>query len=142
MYKCCFNELIVEGDDTKIQEFRELVKDKDTDFSLDRLVTMPPKLFDVEPEKSQTNWQTWRLENWGTKWDVKAELVDESEDSLRYLFYSADAAPIKWLQTVSLKMPALQFVLSYQVQNTEPTTDVIDIVEAEGGNIVEVGGYA
>jgi hypothetical protein len=38
-------------------------------------------------------------------------------------------------------MPDLQFELSYQVQDTEPDTNVIDIVEAKGGDILEVGGY-
>lgn len=141
MTNMCFNQLIVEGDETKIRQFKELVKDKDTDLSLDKLVPMPQEIFDIEPEKSEPNWCTWRLDNWGTKWDVKAELVDESDESLRYLFFSNDAAPIKWLKTVSLKMPDLQFELSYQVQDAEPSSNVIDIVEAKGGDILEVGGY-
>jgi hypothetical protein len=141
MFKWCFNELIVEGDETKIQEFKELVKDRDMDLSLDKLVPMPPELFDVKPENSEPNWIDWRLDNWGTKWDVKAELVDETEDSLKYFLLSADAAPIEWLKAVSLKMPFLQFELFYHIFQAEPSNGVVDIVKAKGGDISEVGGY-
>ena len=137
----CYNELLVDGQAANIWQFKALVKGKDTDLSLDNLVPMPPRLLDVQPEEGNPNWTQWRLDNWGTKWDVKAELVNESENSLHYTFLSAGSAPVEWLNKVSIKMPALQFQLRYQLLNEECRSAVIDVVDAEGGEISETSSF-
>ena len=59
-------------DKERLRVFSELVGD---DFSFERISPMPEKLNqeEIELEKIPWNyvpeWYTWRLENWGCKWD-------------------------------------------------------------------------
>lgn len=64
------------------------------------------------------NWHSWRIANWGTKWDVsEAEKKDEGEASVLYSFNSAWAAPIIWVEHVSKKYPNLKFKLEYRLES-------------------------
>ena len=62
----------------------------------------------------QSNWHDWCADNWGTKWDVKAKLVDEREGYLEYAFPSAWSPPTAWLKKVAKQYPELQFRLKYE----------------------------
>lgn len=39
-------------------------------------------------------WYNWRIQNWGTKWDVQPEILPQSETALLIIFDSAWAPPI------------------------------------------------
>lgn len=43
-------------------------------------------------------WYNWRVGNWGTKWEVNAEITGETENSLYIYFDSAWSPPIEALQ--------------------------------------------
>lgn len=40
------------------------------------------------------SWYTWRIDKWGTKWDVDGEVLDSSDNSLQLCFDSAWSPPI------------------------------------------------
>lgn len=57
----------------------------------------------VPEEAKGTPWMNeaerdWRAENWGTKWDVQAEILPQSATALLIIFDSAWAPPIAALQ--------------------------------------------
>ena len=57
----------------------------------------------VSEETKGTPWMTeaerdWRIRNWGTKWDVQAEILPQSATALLIIFDSAWAPPIAALQ--------------------------------------------
>lgn len=57
-----------------------------------------------EPEHLESSgwllptWYNWRVDNWGTKWEVHAEITGETENSLYIHFDSAWSPPIEALQ--------------------------------------------
>jgi len=79
------------------------------------------------------NWYDWCVENWGTKWDVEAELVDESEIYLRYEFDSAWSPPIDWLEEVAKQFPKLHFKLKYE----EEGMGFMGIAIGENGEVID-----
>ena len=60
------------------------------------------------------NWYDWRIANWGTKWDVDAELRIDNETYLAYSFDSAWSPPLTWLEKVAKQFPKLHFKLKYE----------------------------
>lgn len=63
------------------------------------------------------DWYTWRLVNWGTKWDLgdETEVREDYEDGkLEYHFDTAWSPPFEWLETASKKYPQLNFRLQYE----------------------------
>jgi hypothetical protein len=68
-------------------------------------------------EKEPYDWYTWRLANWGTKWDLGdgTQVEENYEDGwIAYSFDSAWSPPIMWLMSVSEKYPLLFFRLEYE----------------------------
>lgn len=132
----CNNDLTVRGGTVDIKKFKEQAKGKDeesakTDLSLNMLHPMPEELENtISPSQAETdeekkrskelikkygasNWYDWKLNNWGTKWDVEATLVGDKKNSLIYTFDSAWGPPLEWLKEVSKKFPTLTFKLHY-----------------------------
>lgn len=60
------------------------------------------------------NWYNWCIENWGTKWDVEAMLVDEGSTYLSYTFSSAWSPPISFVEKASKLFPLLDFMLEFK----------------------------
>ncbi|MDT8899624.1 hypothetical protein QYE77_15265 (plasmid) [Thermanaerothrix sp. 4228-RoL] len=56
-------------------------------------------------------WYTWRLENWGTKWDavIKNIEIDIASRMLSITCEFANSLPIEWALTVSKRYPSLTF---------------------------------
>lgn len=59
------------------------------------------------------DWYNWSIANYGTKWDINAEINNQDEDSISYYFDSAWSPPTAFVQFVSEKFPNLKFVLEY-----------------------------
>ena len=89
----CDNELTVQGNKADIRKLRIKARGKDTDLSLNKLYPMPEELVKIKSPSNKSkkalvkkygsdHWFYWRLNNWGTKWDVTAELTDETDESL------------------------------------------------------------
>jgi hypothetical protein len=60
-----------------------------------------------------TDWYDWCVRNWGTKWDVKAELIEIDNNSIEYYFDSAWSPPIEAIKKISRNYPELEFTLEY-----------------------------
>ena len=83
----------------------------------------------VEPSQA---WWDWRVQHWGTKWDVEATLEDDtSEDYLEYYFDSAWSPPTEWLQKVAKDFPELEFRLHYE----ESGVGFTGITKAHNGEV-------
>ena len=138
----CENELTVSGDKAEIRKLKTKARDRDTDLSLNNLYPMPEELRKTEPlpdkpkkalvkKYGADHWYYWRINNWGTKWDVTAELTNETDESLLYGFCSAWSPPISWLKKVSRDYPKLSFRLKYD----EPGMGLIGVVVMEKGEV-------
>jgi hypothetical protein len=124
----CSNSLQVDpnGDKQAISEFREWLGSDG--FTLNKIKPMPSELEGTtsptpkgEEENANllaekygaSNWYDWRLNNWGTKWDVEAD-VDDDDSLIRISFDSAWSPPQLAVAELAAKFPNLQFRLSYE----------------------------
>jgi hypothetical protein len=63
------------------------------------------------------DWYTWRVTNWGTKWNLSGDtdvLMDYRWRKIVYRFDTAWSPPIGWTTTVSKRYPQLVFFLEYE----------------------------
>ena len=77
------------------------------------------------------NWYDWKVNNWGTKWDISAGLEEKENGHLVYSFDTAWSPPIEWLQKVSEQYDKLKFNLYYE----EPSMCFRGEALAENGQI-------
>ena len=110
----CNNSVVVTSkNEKKLKEFRNKAVGKSedsssSDLSLQELVPMPKEYEDGE------KWYNWRVKHWGTKWDIDANLYDDTVDTLCYSFDSAWSPPIDALAKISEDYPDLVFNLEYE----------------------------
>lgn len=149
----CSNTLKVTTENAeKLKEFYNdsVIEDKDktewSKFTLNNLFPTPPELLNEgafsKSENSEelvkkygsSDWYTWRVNNWGTKWDVSESYISEnSEDELVINFDSAWSPPVAWLVAIAPKFPELKFSLSYE----EPGCDFCGYIIIENGQVIE-----
>ena len=77
----CYNELTITGDADKLSEIQNNVESL-----LDYLEPMPKELLD-------DGWYEWRLENWGTKWDIYDHHVSRVSPRELYISFNSAWAP-------------------------------------------------
>lgn len=117
----CENQVIIEGNADELKELFTLARKTPEDFDdsmevkflMDNLVPMPPELLE------NGDWYEWRLENWGTKWDLSQEYDEtrvyyEEGDTMADLDYQTAWAPNCdfWI-TVSERFPSLKIDIRY-----------------------------
>jgi len=65
------------------------------------------------PTPSDTeDWYYWRINNWGTKWDVEATLIERTEFMIKAVYDSAWAPPIvfyNYLCSIGFSVRALYY---------------------------------
>lgn len=90
-------------------------------LSLNALYPMPKELeATIGDSGSMPGWYEWRVNNWGTKWDLSpSTTVEEGEGGkgkhhVTYEFDSAWAPPVEWLAKVAADFPSLSFKLTYE----------------------------
>jgi hypothetical protein len=119
----CYNRLSISGNKTELKLFRELAKGGGTELSLAKLYPEPdyskikvkPTFPSITKEvRKGEEWWDWRVQNWGTKWDIEAVLDSADESYLEYSFDSAWSPPIQWLQKIVKDFPKLLFTLKYE----------------------------
>lgn len=122
----CANKLEVSSPDAQVIEaFREQANAEGSALSLNNFLATPQRLLDTvsgSPPQDQSERREydhvranniaeygepscyeWNNRNWGTKWDVDAVLSESRQHFLEYVFDSAWAPPIAWLQYVSAR---------------------------------------
>lgn len=87
---------------------------KENGLSFNKIKPTPPELLEGN------GWYDWRLQNWGTKWDLSEEeqrevadqLISESAD-FQATFMTAGSPPIEAIAALSEMFPNDQFTLDY-----------------------------
>lgn len=130
----CNNTLRVSGNLEQLKEFISKATTAadhnhpdDIVFTLEGLYPTPPELMDEsafgKSENSETlsqkygasDWYTWRVNNWGTKWDVtESNIIDNDDTEFSVSFDSAWSPPSPWLENIAPQFPDLNFKLTYQ----------------------------
>jgi len=106
------NRLTVNGPTKERDKFIEENRGAEEQLSLEQALPTPPEALGSNKitNGSMPTWYNWRVENWGTKWDVY-DTTTWQDDTIR--FYSAWSPPLTWLQEVAKKYPRLSFELAY-----------------------------
>jgi hypothetical protein len=114
----CENDLTIVGSTEIITQVMDFVKpkaesdvDKKTVFSLHSIYPTPQEMLDGD------GWYNWRINNWGTKWDVDAELADDYEyEGRRWIlirFESAWGPPQGAIEKLAAAFPEISIHHSY-----------------------------
>lgn len=140
----CMNTLLVTGQAEDVEQFKEAVKGKNeaTALSLEKILPTPNMeyktvTFDNGSEMQvpvNDDWYYWRIENWGTKWDVDASIFMETKGLVQYRFDSAWSPPVNAIIYCSTRWPTLSFTLEYD----EPGMDFWGIEEIVKGEATEI----
>lgn len=99
----------------------------ETIFSFHSVIPQPDDLLDEEDPRRKSNvprmkdndrgmpgWYNWRVENWGTKWDVTQVGFYETKVSMTYEFETAWSPVIPVIQALSEKFPNAYITLTYK----------------------------
>lgn len=125
----CTNVLAVSGNDDDLTAFLTALGGTDPDkprLSFNALVPMPAEMNDGDA------WYGWRLEHWGTKWDLSDDddqNVQLTDTDVSWQFDTAWGPPEVWLRTVAQRFPALTFQLAYD----EPGMDFSGVLTITDG---------
>ena len=69
----------------------------------------------LEEKYGYTDWYNWRVNRWGTKWDVSDSWVDEHDgDALTINYTTAWGPNSMFIHYASIQFPNLRFKLSYE----------------------------
>ena len=125
----CENDLCVSGDAKELKKFKEQAKGLNeekgkTDLSLNNFLPTPPELLErsapneVDPQKMKRkykakDWYNWRVNNWGTKWDLEAEITEDTSTEIWYCFWSAWSPPLEAIAKIARLFPKLTFAVDY-----------------------------
>ena len=104
----CNNILTIQNPSTELAEYL-----KTEGFSFDKIKPTPPEMLDDENH----SWYGWRVDNWGTKWDIDEEFMDVSEyandKEICFGFDTAWSPPMGVIEALSEKFPEDHFLLQY-----------------------------
>lgn len=94
--------------ETSPQMFRGEAEDDNSKKEYEARVKM------LEEKYGYADWYTWRINKWGTKWDVcESDTYENSDTEFMVVFDSAWAPPVNWLEQVAPQFPELKFKLAY-----------------------------
>jgi len=89
------NRVILSHDDSQmIDDIYNVMNTEDAELC-NHLIPMPKELEGTTSPSDTPNWYDWRLENWGTKWDVyETQCTRINANTLQLYFYTAWSPPI------------------------------------------------
>jgi hypothetical protein len=103
----CSNRATVTGPSPVIDEIRRILEDSEGEL----LTWMVP-----QPKfEGDQDWYMWRVNNWGTKWDITDVYIDTDDepDSIEFTFSTAWAPPVEAFTTWAMADGRVQFNLEY-----------------------------
>lgn len=129
----CNNDLSIVGKPTKIKKFLQDGLNDKGEWVMSNYYPMPSELDDeiglnqisdaesrdLKDKYGADNWYTWRINNWGTKWDCTANHYNIDGNELFINFDSAWTPPIDWLTTIAKNYPDLKFRLTYMEEGCQ-----------------------
>jgi len=118
----CSNDIYISGDEAQIAQLTELLK-TDEETIMERIIPTPEDLADED-------WYSWRLNNWGTKWEMVDLTSEYEDDSIRLDYLTAWAPNTPFWETVSARFPELQMTHHYK----EEGLCFVGVATYEGGN--------
>ena len=91
----CQNVVYIEASPEEIEQIIASINNPADDKGLLNYFRPEPEHAEVA-QGTMPSWWTWRVENWGTKWEVQAEIVSHSVEGgwINLIFDSAWAPPI------------------------------------------------
>ena len=132
----CSNQITITGDKSVIDKIEKIVKEEDhKNGLLNYMSPMPKQLEDTTSPSSSADkpqpmvegfdcWYDWRVEKWGTKWDVNEFYgVDRQGDTISFGFSSAWAPPIGAYEQFISDMSANQIDVSVKAYYYEGGCD-------------------
>lgn len=150
----CQNKLNVSGPKKELARFARENKKRGKSLSFEKLLPTPDALSETTSPKKRSgdsqedmrlymleltgqaapsDWYTWRVQKWGTKWDVGEGLrFERTEEGLLYDFDTAWSPPLAWVEAASKAYPALKFDIKY----CECGNDFSGRIVFEGGETV------
>lgn len=101
----CSNRAVITGPAPVIAEIKAIIEGEQ-----ELLAWMAP-----QPKFEGEEWYNWRVEHWGTKWDICDAYIDndDEEDSIEISFSTAWAPPIEAFHTWAVNDGRVQFNLEY-----------------------------
>jgi hypothetical protein len=117
----CNNTLAIRGDGEQFDNFVKRLEpalaqvnaDVDADV-LKLFVPEPdPKPLQWDDGNADQGWYNWRVQNWGTKWDLDSPSIDVDDGAVTIEFASAWSPPLEWLAAVAKEFDELEFGITY-----------------------------
>ena len=121
----CSNSINITGDNEDIKKLLIEAKSDESDFTLNNLVPIP--------KEAEEDWYNWRVENWGTKWDIGKVELDVNDGYINFNCETAWAPPNEALRKISEKYPTLSFEIFFE----EPGMDFCGKCVFQEGETVE-----
>ena len=124
----CMNKMTIKGNDLALSEFAFRMKKR---FSLEKILPTPKKFLEdadkvitskIESKADMPDWYNWRLQHWGTKWEITniehseqgAEMqLKDNGKTYSCEFDSAWNPPLIALEYLSKQIPDLEISLDY-----------------------------
>lgn len=111
----CENSVSVTGNSDSVKKFIETVSSTDEEGN-----NIPLSFSTIVPEPHNPkdnpdyDWWNWRIDNWGTKWDLDQYTnVDFGNDWVYYFFDTAWSPPIEFLNAAAKNFPDLTFEILF-----------------------------
>jgi hypothetical protein len=73
------------------------------------------KIEELKQKYGHTDWYDWRVDKWGTKWDVASTYILDDEDEFLSIEYNTAWSPnMEWVRCVAKQFPELTFTLWFE----------------------------
>ena len=115
----CSNSLTIRGDASTLVALKEIIELGDEGL-LQAIKPMPKELEGTTaPSENGEDWYNWRVQNWGTKWDVTAEGLEYTDHgdgtaTIEGYMDSAWSPPIDAFETLSQDWDSCYIQLMYE----------------------------
>ena len=155
----CNNTLEVSADPKNREALKQLkdfvdnsIREDGEKFTFEGVLPMPKELDITSPTREEdkaqaeaniknhghADWYNWRVDNWGTKWDVgECYISDIVKDYVHLDFDTAWSPPLPYYKALSKKYP----LLTIEVEYSEPGMDFAGIEKYQGGELMESEEY-